>query len=89
MDTNNRGIINRFLRLLFFIPACFPLLLNGQGLYKGIVPPEFGGDGLGSAINIVTIDSEEAYYDISYSVGSYGAHEGGVLYKHYSPTLKW
>src|SRR5699024_5014812 len=24
-------------------------------IYKGIVPPEFGGDGLGSAINVVTI----------------------------------
>ena len=25
-------------------------------IYKGIVPPEFGGDGLGSAINVVTIE---------------------------------
>ncbi|MDR0413942.1 MAG: carboxypeptidase-like regulatory domain-containing protein [Prevotellaceae bacterium] len=57
-------------------------------IYKGIVPPEFGGDGLGSAINVVTIDAEEAFYDISYSIGSYGAHEGGVLYKHYFPKSK-
>ena len=57
-------------------------------IYKGIVPPEFGGDGLGSAINVVTIDVDEAYYDVQYSYGSYGQHEGGALYKHYFPKTK-
>lgn len=28
-------------------------------IYKGIVPPEFGGDGLGSAVNVVTIDTDK------------------------------
>ncbi|MDR1602148.1 MAG: carboxypeptidase-like regulatory domain-containing protein, partial [Tannerella sp.] len=37
MNTNNILIISRFLRLLFFIPACFPLLLNGQGLEGKVI----------------------------------------------------
>jgi outer membrane receptor protein involved in Fe transport len=54
-------------------------------IYKGIVPPEFGGDGLGSAINIVTIDAQGSYYDAWYGVKSYNGHEGSLLYKHFFP----
>jgi outer membrane cobalamin receptor len=57
-------------------------------IYKGIVPPEFGGDGLGSAINVVTIEAEGSYYDAWYSRQSYGANEGSILYKHYFPKQK-
>jgi outer membrane cobalamin receptor len=57
-------------------------------IYKGIVPPEFGGDGLGSAINVVTIDAEGSYYDAWYSIQSYGVQEGSALYKHYFPERK-
>jgi outer membrane cobalamin receptor len=57
-------------------------------IYKGIVPPEFGGDGLGSAINVVTIDVEGSYYDAWYSLQSYNTHEGSLLYKHYFPKTK-
>jgi outer membrane receptor protein involved in Fe transport len=57
-------------------------------IYKGIVPPEFGGDGLGSAINVVTIDAEGSYYDAWYSRQSYGVQEGSALYKHYFPKQK-
>ncbi|MDR2496633.1 MAG: TonB-dependent receptor plug domain-containing protein [Tannerellaceae bacterium] len=57
-------------------------------IYKGIVPPEFGGDGLGSAINIVTIDAPGSYYDAWYALKSYGGHEGSLLYKHFFPEAK-
>jgi outer membrane receptor protein involved in Fe transport len=57
-------------------------------IYKGIVPPEFGGDGLGSAINVVTIEAEGSFYDAWYSCQSYGANEGSALYKHYFPKQK-
>ncbi|MDR1381791.1 MAG: TonB-dependent receptor plug domain-containing protein [Tannerella sp.] len=57
-------------------------------IYKGIVPPEFGGDGLGSAINVVTIDAGGSYYDAWYSRQSCGVQEGSVLYKHYFPKTK-
>jgi outer membrane receptor protein involved in Fe transport len=57
-------------------------------IYKGIVPPEFGGDGLGSAINIVTIDAQGSYYDAWYTAKSYNGHEGSLLYKHYFPKGK-
>ncbi|MDR0698591.1 MAG: carboxypeptidase-like regulatory domain-containing protein [Tannerella sp.] len=57
-------------------------------VYKGIVPPEFGGDGLGSAVNIVTIDAQGSYYDAWYSAKSYGGHEGSLLYKHFFPKTK-
>ena len=52
-------------------------------IYKGIVPPEFGGDGLGSAINVVTIDAEHGYYDLSYSCQSYGVHTPTACISHY------
>jgi outer membrane cobalamin receptor len=57
-------------------------------IYKGIVPPEFGGDGLGSAINVVTIDAPGSYYDAWYSYQSYGVQEGSLVYKHYFPEAK-
>lgn len=43
-------------------------------VYKGIVPVEFGGDGLGSAINIVTRQRQSSYVDIGYTGGSYNTH---------------
>ncbi|MDR0505961.1 MAG: TonB-dependent receptor [Dysgonamonadaceae bacterium] len=57
-------------------------------IYKGVVPPEFGGDGLGSAINIVTIDAQGSFYDAWYAAKSYGGNEGSLLYKHYFPKAK-
>lgn len=54
-------------------------------IYKGIVPPEFGGDGLGSAINIVTISTDKDFYDFSYSYESYGVHDATATVRHYFP----
>ncbi len=56
-------------------------------IYKGIVPPEFGGDGLGSAINIVTIDIDQDYVDAAYKIQSYGVHDASVTGRHYFPKL--
>lgn len=50
-------------------------------VYKGIVPPELGGDGLGGAINIVTIHPETNYLDAGYSVGSFNTHTATGVYK--------
>lgn len=52
-------------------------------IYKGIVPPEFGGDGLGGAINIITIDPEGGYLDAAYSFKSYGIHDASITLKQY------
>lgn len=57
-------------------------------VYKGIVPPEFGGDGLGSAINIVTIDPEYGYYDASMGIESYGVYNPGFCINHYFNKIK-
>jgi outer membrane cobalamin receptor len=57
-------------------------------IYKGIVPPEFGGDGLGSAINVVLAEPQGSYYDAWYSRESYNANEGSFLYKHYFAPAK-
>ncbi|HBK30174.1 MAG TPA: hypothetical protein DDZ78_00935, partial [Porphyromonadaceae bacterium] len=54
-------------------------------IYKGIVPPEFGGDGLGGAINIVTIEPSGGYMDVAYSLKSYQVHDGTVTWKQYLP----
>lgn len=52
-------------------------------IYKGIVPPEFGGDGLGSAVNVVTIDPDKDFYDLAYKMQSYGTHEGSATVRHF------
>lgn len=52
-------------------------------IYKGIVPPEFGGDGLGSAVNVVTIDTDKNFYDLAYKMQSYGTHEGSATVRHF------
>lgn len=56
-------------------------------IYKGIVPPEFGGDGLGSAINVVTIDTDKDFYDVAYKIQSYGIHEGNATIRHFLPKI--
>jgi len=48
-------------------------------VYKGIVPAIFGGDGLGSAINVVTIHPEGGYIDAGYTVGSFGQHQVALV----------
>lgn len=57
-------------------------------IYKGIVPPEFGGDGLGGAINVVTIDPEKGFYDVGYSFQSYNVNTGSATLKHVFPGTK-
>ncbi|WP_329903469.1 TonB-dependent receptor [Porphyromonas pogonae] len=57
-------------------------------IYKGIVPPEFGGDGLGSAVNVVTIDPKDGYVDFASSVASYGDYAGNITLNHYYKPLK-
>ncbi len=47
-------------------------------VYKGIVPARFGGDGLGSAINVVSVHPEGGYLDAGYTLGSFGQHQLGV-----------
>lgn len=54
-------------------------------IYKGIVPPEFGGDGLGSAINVVTISTDKDFYDFSYKYQSYGVHDAAATLRHFFP----
>lgn len=44
-------------------------------VYRGVVPARFGGDGLGAAVNVVTIDPEGGYLDVGYAAGSYGQHQ--------------
>jgi vitamin B12 transporter len=44
-------------------------------VYKGVVPARFGGDGLGAAVNVVTIRPEGGYLDLGYTGGSYGQHQ--------------
>ncbi|MEM1268568.1 MAG: TonB-dependent receptor [Bacteroidota bacterium] len=56
-------------------------LVERVEVYKGVVPAQFGGDGLGSAINIVTIHPEGGYFDAGYTAGSFGQQQlavGGV-----------
>ena len=57
-------------------------------IYKGIVPAEFGGDGLGSAINVVTIDADKDFYDAGYRYQSYGVHDASATVRHFFKRSK-
>jgi len=50
-------------------------------VYKGVVPAHFGGDGLGAAVNVVTIHPPHGYLDVGYTAGSYGLQQLSVTAK--------
>ena len=54
-------------------------------IYKGIVPYKLGGSALGGAVNVVTKEYPEHYFDASYEVGSYNTHRFNTIYKHRIP----
>lgn len=53
-------------------------LVERVEVYKGVVPARFGGDGLGAAVNVVLIETEDGYFDAGYTLGSYGQHQLSV-----------
>lgn len=53
-------------------------------VYKGVVPVEFGADALGGAINIVTRQTRNTYFDASYAFGSFNTHKSNVSFGHTS-----
>ncbi|MEM0962369.1 MAG: TonB-dependent receptor [Bacteroidota bacterium] len=53
-------------------------LVERVEVYKGVVPAQFGGDGLGSAINVVTIHPPAGYLDAGVTLGSFGQQQISV-----------
>jgi outer membrane receptor protein involved in Fe transport len=51
-------------------------------IYKGVVPARLGGDGLGSAVNIVLRDLRHSYVDAAYLLASHNTHRGFALGKY-------
>ncbi|MEM1055410.1 MAG: TonB-dependent receptor [Bacteroidota bacterium] len=47
-------------------------------VYKGVVPAQLGGDGLGSAINVVTIHPPAGYLDAGLTLGSFGQQQFSI-----------
>lgn len=47
-------------------------------IYKGVVPPQFGGDALGGVVNVVTRRGRQDYLDVSASGGSFYTGQGEV-----------
>lgn len=54
-------------------------LIERVEVYKGVVPPWLGGDGLSGAINVVTRSIPWTRLEAGYSVGSYTSHKGYAL----------
>ena len=50
-------------------------------IYKGAVPASFGGDGLGSAVNVVLRHRNVSYIDATASYQSYNTKYGGLILK--------
>ncbi len=50
-------------------------LVERVEVYKGVVPARLGGDGLGSAINVVTVEPEDGYVDVGLTTGSFGQQQ--------------
>ncbi len=44
-------------------------------IYKGVVPSYLGGDALGGAINIITKEDKQNYYDFSVGAGSFNTYK--------------
>ena len=57
-------------------------LIDRVEVYKGVVPARFGGDGLGAAINVVTIHPEGGYADVGVTSGSYGLQQLASVAQH-------
>ncbi len=49
-------------------------LVERVEIFKGVVPPQFGGDALGGIVNVVTKNKKRKYLDASYSIGSFNTH---------------
>ncbi|MCS4224590.1 TonB-dependent receptor [Sphingobacterium sp. BIGb0165] len=47
-------------------------------VYKGVVPVELGADALGGAVNIVTNQNVDKYFDASYGYGSFNTHRAAL-----------
>ncbi|MCW0483115.1 TonB-dependent receptor [Gaoshiqia sediminis] len=52
-------------------------LIERIDVYKGVVPVWLGTDALGGAVNIIT-NRNPAYFDASYSIGSFHTHRASV-----------
>lgn len=50
-------------------------------IYKGTVPAELGGDGLGSAVNVIIKHRDYSYIDANVAVQSFGTTNGGLILK--------
>jgi outer membrane cobalamin receptor len=61
-------------------------LIDRVEIYKGAVPARLGGDGLGSAINVVLRDRSRSYADTGYTYGSYDVQRGWVFGKYVDPV---
>lgn len=61
-------------------------LIDRVEIYKGAVPARLGGDGLGSAINVVLRDRGQSYVDTGYTYGSYDTQRGWVFTKYVDPV---
>jgi outer membrane cobalamin receptor len=56
-------------------------LIERIEIYKGIVPPKFGGSVMGGAVNIVLKEYPPQYMDASYAIQSYNTHKITGVFK--------
>ncbi|MCL3781977.1 TonB-dependent receptor [Prolixibacteraceae bacterium JC049] len=56
-------------------------LIDRIEIYKGIVPPKFGGSAIGGAVNIVLKEYPPQYMDASYTIQSYNTHKVTGVFK--------
>jgi vitamin B12 transporter len=57
-------------------------LVDHVEVYKGVVPARLGGDGLGSAVNVVLRDRQTSYADFGYSYASYAVQRAFAFGKY-------
>ena len=56
-------------------------LIERVEIYKGTVPAELGGDGLGSAVNVVLKHNDYSYIDATFGYQSFGTFNSGLILK--------
>lgn len=59
-------------------------LIDRAEVYKGVVPVHLGSDALGGAVNIITKESVNNFFDASYSFGSFNTHRISLNANYYN-----
>lgn len=63
-------------------------VLDRVEIYKGVLPTQLGADALGGAVNMVTRNNLNKFFDLSYELASFNTHRASVNTFYQNPKSK-